>query len=125
MVMSSFAPRGDILTTIDIKAPPGRVWTILTVTKGYPERNPMIAGLRGDLIPGTVVENFQGYANDQVIFWPTMLVAKNSRELRRLDELREARDGNADRNVAAWASAMSPAVRFPSSPSWSWNRARS
>ncbi len=80
------APRSDILTTIEIAAPPSSVWAALTDPDDYPEWNPMIAGLRGRLARGEVIENIEGYGTDRTIIWPTVLVA--DRELRRRGRLR-------------------------------------
>ena len=76
------APRSDILTTIEIAAPPSAVWAVLTDPDDYPEWNPMIAGLRGRLARGEVIELIEGYGDDRTIIWPTVLVADRDRELR-------------------------------------------
>lgn len=75
-------PHRDIATTIDIAAPPERVWSILTDTAAYPAWNPQIAALIGPLTPGAVVENREGTGEDQMVFHPTILVATAPRELR-------------------------------------------
>ncbi|WP_428391795.1 SRPBCC family protein [Lichenicoccus sp.] len=80
--LAVLAPRSDILTTITIKAPPARVWAVLTDTASYPRWNPMIAGLKGTLLAGATIENIEGYGAEQVIFWPRVLVARRDRELR-------------------------------------------
>ncbi len=76
------APRSDVLTTIEIAAPPASVWSVLTDAKDYPAWNPMIAGLRGPLVKGAVIENIEGYGEDRTIIWPRILVADTDRELR-------------------------------------------
>jgi len=76
------APRREIVTSIEISAPPDRVWAILTDTKRYAEWNPEIAALNGQLVPGRVLENRQGYGDEQQVFWPTVLVVDPNRELR-------------------------------------------
>ena len=76
------APRSDILTTIEIAAPPSSVWAVLADPDDYPKWNPMIAGLRGRLTRGAVIENIEGYGADRTIIWPTVLVADRDRELR-------------------------------------------
>ena len=76
------APRSDILTTIEIAAPPAAVWSILADGRDYSAWNPMIAGLKGRLVPGAVIENIEGYGDDRTIIWPTVLVADIDRELR-------------------------------------------
>jgi hypothetical protein len=75
-------PRREIVTSIEISAPPDRVWAILSDTKRYAEWNPEIAALNGQLVPGAVLENRQGYGDDQQVFWPTVLVVDPNRELR-------------------------------------------
>ena len=54
------ARRREIATSIEISAPPERVWAILTDTKRYAEWNPEIAALNGQLVPGAMLENRQG-----------------------------------------------------------------
>jgi len=76
------APHREIVTSIEISAPPDRVWAILTDTKRYAEWNPEIAALNGQLVPGAVLENRQGYGEDQQVFWPTVRVVDPNRELR-------------------------------------------
>ena len=76
------APRSDILTTIAIDAPPTAVWSVLTDADAYPAWNPMIAGLRGRLEKGAVIENIEGHGADRTIIWPIVLGADPDRELR-------------------------------------------
>ena len=82
IVLAVAAPRSDILTTIAIDAPPAAVWSVLTDTDAYPVWNPMIAGLKGQLRKGAVIENIEGYGADRTIIWPTVLAADPDRELR-------------------------------------------
>ena len=76
------APRSDILTTIEIDAPPASVWSVLVDPDNYSAWNPMIAGLKGRLAKGEVIENIEGYGADRTVFWPKILVADKERELR-------------------------------------------
>ncbi len=76
------ALRSDILTTIEIDAPPPAVWSVLIDTDDYPLWNPMIAGLKGRLAKGSVIENIEGHGDDRTIIWPRVLVADKERELR-------------------------------------------
>jgi hypothetical protein len=82
-----FPPHRHIETTIRIAASPGRVWAVLTDTPAYPTWNPEIAALNGELKPGSVLENKEGYGKDQIVFWPSVLVAKPPQELRWLGHL--------------------------------------
>ncbi len=82
VALLALAPRSDILTTIAIDAPPASVWSVLTDADDYPSWNPMIAGLKGRLAPGEVIENIEGHGDDRTVFWPTVLVADKGRELR-------------------------------------------
>ena len=76
------APRREIVTSIEVVATPERVWSILTDTRLYSEWNPEIAALNGQLAPGAVLENRQGYGDQQQVFWPTVRVVEPNRELR-------------------------------------------
>ncbi len=76
------APRSDILTTIEINASPASVWSVLADPDDYPAWNPMIAGLKGPLVKGAVIENIEGYGDDRTIIRPRILVADKDRELR-------------------------------------------
>jgi hypothetical protein len=42
----------DLVTTVDIKAPPAVVWAVLTDTAAYPEWNPFVRELDGELVEG-------------------------------------------------------------------------
>ena len=80
--MLTLAPRSDILTTIEIRAPPAAVWSVLTDADDYPAWNPMIAGLKGRLARGAVIETIEGYGADRTVIWPRVLIADRERELR-------------------------------------------
>ncbi len=76
------APRSGILTTIEIGAPPEAIWAVLTDPDDYPAWNPMIAGLRGRLAKGQLIEAIEGYGSDRTVIWPRLLVVDTDRELR-------------------------------------------
>lgn len=75
------APSRGVETRIEIAAPPARVWAVLADIKNYDKWNP---GMRliGDLSPGATIENIEGAGEDQMIFWPTVLVVRPDQELR-------------------------------------------
>ena len=60
------APRSDILTTIDIAAPPHAIWSVLGDPDDDPAWNPMIAGLKGRLAKGAVIDGIEGYGADRL-----------------------------------------------------------
>ncbi len=73
----------DIVTEIEIYAPPSSVWKILTDFEKYPTWNPFIKKISG--IP-TKNEKLEVHMPDPrggtMIFTPTVLVAEMGRELR-------------------------------------------
>ena len=73
-------------TTID--APPERVWQTLTNTASYPQWNPVIVRLEGNLQPGQTIEfENRGLEGRSMTFRPTILKADQYRELRWLGRL--------------------------------------
>jgi hypothetical protein len=73
----------EIVTEIEINAPPSRVWQILTDFEKYPTWNPFIKKITGiparDEKLGVHMPDPRG---GTMIFTPTVLVAENERELR-------------------------------------------
>ncbi len=82
----AFPPRRDILSAVDIAAPPSRVWAVLADTAAYPLWNPHMR-LVGHLAPGTVIEHVEIDGNDRIVFRPRLLVVRPDRELRWLGRL--------------------------------------
>lgn len=77
----AFPPRRDLLTTVDIAAPPPRVWAVLADIAAYPQWNPHMR-LAGQLAPGRVIEHVEIDGNDRIVFRPRLLVVRPDRELR-------------------------------------------
>lgn len=72
-----------IKTTIEIKASPEKVWSILTDYKKYPEWNPFINSIAGE-----VKEGMQIHVKIQnMSFKPTVLVYQQNSELKWLGHL--------------------------------------
>ena len=80
-VAFGLAPTPTISTSIEIAAPPSRVWAVLMDTAAYPAWNPSMR-LIGTLAPGAVIENIEGQGEDQMVFWPTVLKVQPNQELR-------------------------------------------
>ena len=73
----------EIKTSILIKASPNRVWEILSNTKAYPNWNPFIKSIEGDLIKGGKLKvDVNG-----MIFKPTILACDTNKELRWIGRL--------------------------------------
>lgn len=70
-------------TEIEIKAARERIWSILTDVEAYPDWNPFIRSIRGDLVRGARLEvRIQPPGAKGMTFRPTVLVAETDRELR-------------------------------------------
>lgn len=75
-------------TDIIIKAPPSRVWEVLTDLEAYPEWNPFVRSIEGDLAQGArlrVVLQPQG--GKPMTFKPRIVALRPERELRWLGRL--------------------------------------
>ena len=77
----AFAPRRDLLTTIDIAAPPTRVWAVLADTTAYPQWSPHMR-LVGHLAVGRAIEHVEIDGNHRMVFRPRLLTVRPDRELR-------------------------------------------
>ena len=73
----------EIVTEIEINAPPSRVWQVLTDFENYPTWNPFIKKISG--IPARN-EKLEVHMPDprggMMVFTPNVLVAESNRELR-------------------------------------------
>lgn len=73
----------EIVTEVEINAPPSRVWQILTDLEKYPTWNPFIKKITGIL---AINEKLEVHMPDPLggttILTPTVLVAETDRELR-------------------------------------------
>ena len=78
----------DIATTIDIDAPRAKVWEILVDIARYPEWNPFIRSIQGELVRGARLEvRIQPGGAKGMTFRPIVLAADAGRELRWLGHL--------------------------------------
>jgi len=74
---------GEIVTEVEIEAPPERVWEELTAFDSYPDWNPFIRRLRGRAARGERLEGrVQPPGSRGTTFKPEVLVAEKGRELR-------------------------------------------
>ncbi len=72
-----------IVTSIDIDADAGTVWNVFTDFDGYPEWNPFLQGIRGDITPGNRVTNVIRTPDGKTMtFRPTILAVDPGKELR-------------------------------------------
>jgi hypothetical protein len=78
----------QIETRIDIAAPAGAVWQVLTDFPAYPDWNPFIRRLEGEVRIGARLRvTMQPPGRRPMTFRPTVRVAKPERELRWLGHL--------------------------------------
>ena len=77
-----------IETSIEINAPPGRVWSLLTDFAGMPAWNPFIRAISGELKPGARLSvHIAPPGKSGMRFKPTVLAVQPERELRWLGRL--------------------------------------
>jgi hypothetical protein len=73
----------EIVTEIEINAPPSHVWEILTDFEKYPTWNPFIKKISGEAVRNEKLEvHMPDPRGGTMIFTPTVLVAEKDRELR-------------------------------------------
>lgn len=78
----------EVRTTIEINAPPERVWEMLTDFDAYPEWNPFIQRIAGDLRERAQLEvHIAPPGGRGMTFRPTVTRAEPGRELRWLGRL--------------------------------------
>ena len=78
----------SLYTEIEINAPASTVWATLTDTASFPEWNPFIKSLTGDLTVGNrLAVTLQSEGNAPMNFTPTILKAQENQELRWLGKL--------------------------------------
>lgn len=84
----AFAPRNEIRTTVDIDATPAEVWAVLADPAGYPEWNPFLVRMEGEIAEGATLTNTMRPAGgSEMTFRPTVLKVEPERELRWLGRL--------------------------------------
>jgi hypothetical protein len=73
---------------IEIDAPPGRVWQVLTDFGAYPEWNPFIRSIEGEAKVGSRLKvRIEPPGGRRMTFRPTVRAAEAARELRWLGRL--------------------------------------
>lgn len=74
--------------TVEIEAPPARVWSVLTDTASFPGWNPFIRRLEGELTEGARLEvEIEPPGGRAMTFKPRVLAVEPERELRWLGHL--------------------------------------
>lgn len=80
---ATLAPTREIVTEIDIEAPPERVWAVLTDTAAYPHWNPFIVSVQGQIVEGgRLTTTMQPASGGRMTFRPILLKVTPDRELR-------------------------------------------
>lgn len=84
----AFAPKRELVTQIDIDAAPAQVWDVLSDTSSYPQWNPFLVSMKGELLEGKKLRNrMRTTAGSEISFSPTVLRVENNRELRWLGRM--------------------------------------
>lgn len=72
-----------IETTVDIEADTARVWSVLTDAAAYPDWNPFMPALEGELVAGNTIKvTIAPPGVDAMSFEPVVVIAEKERELR-------------------------------------------
>jgi hypothetical protein len=84
-----FTRTAEIRTEIDIDAPPERVWAVLTDFSSYPDWNPFIQKIEGNVAVGETLkaEMHALHMDSPMSFSPEILVVDEHKELRWLGRL--------------------------------------
>ena len=78
----------QIKTSITIQATPEKVWSVLTDFAGYPQWNPFIKSIQGEVAVGNTIEvNIQPPGSKPMSFKPKVLTYVPNRELSWLGKL--------------------------------------
>lgn len=78
----------EIKTQIRIEASPAQVWTVLTDFEKYPDWNPFIKSLTGNVAVGqTITVRLEPPGGSGTTFKPTVLAVEKNKELRWLGSL--------------------------------------
>ena len=78
----------NIITEIPIQAKPEKVWAILTDFGNYPQWNPFIPSIKGEVKPGNRIEiRIEPPNGKGMTFTPTVLAKVENKELRWLGKL--------------------------------------
>jgi hypothetical protein len=73
----------ELLTEIEIEAPAEKVWQVLTTFEKYPEWNPFITRINGELRNGARLAVHMNPPNGrEMTFSPTVLEVRENKELR-------------------------------------------
>jgi hypothetical protein len=121
----AFPPHQDIRADIVIAASSDKVWSVLADTAAYPKWNPEISALIGPLTPGAVLENHEGYGDDQMVFHPVVLAAVPGQELRWFGTLGFARAFRAEHyfllRPSAGGTAFTQGEHLSGALLWLWD----
>jgi hypothetical protein len=72
-----------IFAPVDIAAPPAAAWAVITDFKSYPEWNPFIRRIAGDLRVGAKLQvTVKPQGQKEMSFKPTLIAVEPGRELR-------------------------------------------